>query len=243
MKLCGYMSQYLFVGPPTRRGALYYGPCSDVQWVEKCTCTAADCVMKRVPPSDRRLTTEKHGLLWGKGGGGRTVGQEAHELICENARKKRQKEAITLWTLFSPKQEFVLIKVLKKKNDFWPFLHFWPWKGHFGLLGPKNSPPSSQTATYWKTKGIQSYLGIWGRYDQLSGTRLSPKNKCEAGCPPQIVRQQLLVILHWRHLLEQHCKIVGNFHPLYLYFYLYLHVWFCWFFIGTTCERNTANKI
>ena len=62
------------------------------------------------------------------------------------------------------------------KNDFWPFLHFLPWKGHFGLLEPKNSPPSSQTTTYWKTEGIQSYLRIWGRHDLLSRTRLSPKN-------------------------------------------------------------------
>ena len=42
-----------------------------------------------------------------------------------------------------------------------------PKKGHFGQSGPKNGPPSGQTATYRKTKVIQSYLRIWGTYDPI----------------------------------------------------------------------------
>ena len=42
---------------------------------------------------------------------------------------------------------------------------FWPKKGHFGQSGPRNGPPSGQTTIYRKTKGIQSYLRIWGTYD------------------------------------------------------------------------------
>ena len=34
--------------------------------------------------------------------------------------------------------------------------HFGPKKGYFGQSGPRNGPPSSQTGTYRKTKGIQS---------------------------------------------------------------------------------------
>merc|ERR1712020_574228 len=44
---------------------------------------------------------------------------------------------------------------------------FGPKKGHFGQSVPKNGPPSGQTATYRKTKGIQSYLRIWGCYDPI----------------------------------------------------------------------------
>merc|ERR1712218_353624 len=49
-----------------------------------------------------------------------------------------------------------------KKNTI-----FGPKKGHFGQSVPKNGPPSGQTATYRKTKGIQSYLRIWGCYDPI----------------------------------------------------------------------------
>ena len=42
---------------------------------------------------------------------------------------------------------------------------FAPKKGHFGQSVQKNGPPSGQTATYRKTKDIQSYLRIWGTYD------------------------------------------------------------------------------
>ena len=45
--------------------------------------------------------------------------------------------------------------------------HFWPKKGHFGQSGLENGLPSSLRRTYWKTEGIQSYLGIWGRYDPI----------------------------------------------------------------------------
>ena len=30
--------------------------------------------------------------------------------------------------------------------------HFWAQKGHFGQSGPRNGPPSGQTATYRKTE-------------------------------------------------------------------------------------------
>ena len=33
---------------------------------------------------------------------------------------------------------------------------------HFGQFRPENGPPSGRTATYRKTKVIQSYLRIWG---------------------------------------------------------------------------------
>ena len=41
-------------------------------------------------------------------------------------------------------------------------------------LAEKNRPPSSQTATYWKTEGIQSYLRICGRYVPVESNPLSP---------------------------------------------------------------------
>ena len=44
---------------------------------------------------------------------------------------------------------------------------FSPKKGHFGQLVPENGLPSGQTGIYRKTEGIQSYLGIWGRYDPI----------------------------------------------------------------------------
>ena len=53
---------------------------------------------------------------------------------------------------------------------------FGPQKGHFGQSGPRNGPPSGQTATYQKTKGIQSYLRIWGTCDQSGPVRLTQKN-------------------------------------------------------------------
>ena len=53
---------------------------------------------------------------------------------------------------------------------------FGPQKGHFGQSGPRNGPPSGQTATYQKTKGIQSYLRMWGIYDPIESDPLEPKN-------------------------------------------------------------------
>ena len=48
---------------------------------------------------------------------------------------------------------------MSTKNDFEAKNStFGPKKGHFGQSGPENGPPSDQTATYRKTKGIQSYL-------------------------------------------------------------------------------------
>ena len=47
--------------------------------------------------------------------------------------------------------------------------------GHFGLLGPKNGAPSSQTDTYRKTEGIESYLWIWGRYHSIESGPSEPK--------------------------------------------------------------------
>ena len=55
-----------------------------------------------------------------------------------------------------------------KKNGFGPKNSiFGPQKGHFGQSGPRNGPPSGQTATYRKAEGIQSYLKIWGCYDPI----------------------------------------------------------------------------
>ena len=48
-------------------------------------------------------------------------------------------------------------------------------KGHFGQSVPKNGPPSGQTATYQKTKDIQSYLRIWGTYDPIGLDMSDPK--------------------------------------------------------------------
>ena len=103
------------------------------------------------------------------------------ELICQNARKTRQNEAIALWTLLSPKPEWFLMKV-PPKNIFGHFCMFGLVKGHFGLLGPKNGPPSGQTATYRKTEGIQSYLRIWRRYDPIELGPSEPNKGGLCGC-------------------------------------------------------------
>ena len=42
------------------------------------------------------------------------MGQEAVELICQNARKTKQNETISLWPLFSTKMKLILKKVLNK---------------------------------------------------------------------------------------------------------------------------------
>ena len=46
-------------------------------------------------------------------------------------------------------------------------MHFWPKNGNFRQLGPYNGLPNSRMGTYRKTKGIQSYLRIWGCYDPI----------------------------------------------------------------------------
>ena len=48
-------------------------------------------------------------------------------------------------------------------------------KQHFGQSGPRDDPPSGQTATYRKTEGIQSYLRIWGTYDPIESGPSDPK--------------------------------------------------------------------
>merc|ERR1712020_403418 len=59
---------------------------------------------------------------------------------------------------------------------------FGPKKGHFGQSVPKNGPPSGQTATYRKTKGIQSYLRIWGCYDPIESGPSETKKVGLYGC-------------------------------------------------------------
>ena len=59
---------------------------------------------------------------------------------------------------------------------------FGPKKGHFGQSVPKNDPPSGQTATYRKTKVIQSYLRIWGTYDPIESGSSDPKKWGLYGC-------------------------------------------------------------
>ena len=46
-------------------------------------------------------------------------------------------------------------------------LNLYAKEGHFGQLVADIGPPSDRADTYQKTKGIQSYLGIWGRYDPI----------------------------------------------------------------------------
>ena len=72
-----------------------------------------------------------------------------------------------------------------KKNDFWPFLHFWLCQGlngHFGLLGTKNNRPSSQRATCRKTEGVQSYVSMLGRYTPIELGLSEPKKWGLYGC-------------------------------------------------------------
>ena len=52
---------------------------------------------------------------------------------------------------------------------------FGPQKGHFGQSGPWNGPPSGQTTTYQKTKGIQSSLRIWRSCHPIESGPSEPK--------------------------------------------------------------------
>ena len=76
---------------------------------------------------------------------------------------------------------YLVMMVRKKLEDlhkqiFWAENStFGPKKGHFGQSGPRNDPPSGQTATYQKTEGIQSYLRIWGTYDPIESGPSDPK--------------------------------------------------------------------
>ena len=70
----------------------------------------------------------------------------------------------------------IYFEVDHKKTGFGPKNSiFGPQKGHFGQSGPRNGPPGSQTATYRKTEGIQSYLRIWGTYDPIESGPSDPK--------------------------------------------------------------------
>ena len=52
---------------------------------------------------------------------------------------------------------------------------FGPQKGHFRRSGPRSGPPSGQTATYRKTKVIQSYLRIWRSCHPIESGPSEPK--------------------------------------------------------------------
>ena len=54
--------------------------------------------------------------------------------------------------------------------------------GHFGPSVPENGPPSGRTATYQKTKVIQSYLRMWGTYDPIELELSDPKKLGLYGC-------------------------------------------------------------
>ena len=70
-----------------------------------------------------------------------------------------------------------------QKMDFGPKNStFGPKKAHFGQPGPKNGLPNGQTATYRKTKGIQSCLMIWGTYDPIESGPSDPKKWGLYGC-------------------------------------------------------------
>ena len=62
---------------------------------------------------------------------------------------------------------------------------FGPKKGHFRQLGPYNGLPSSQTAIYRKTEGIQSYLRICGCYDLIESGSSEPKKRDFMGVTPK----------------------------------------------------------
>ena len=47
---------------------------------------------------------------------------------------------------------------------------------------PENSPPSGQAATCWKTKVIQSYLRIWGKYVLIGSDPSDSKKWGLYGC-------------------------------------------------------------
>ena len=65
---------------------------------------------------------------------------------------------------------------------------FGPKKGHVRQLGPYNGLPSSQTATFRKTEGIQSYLRICGCYDLIKSGSSEPKKKGFYGCSEKKIR-------------------------------------------------------
>ena len=93
----------------------------------------------------------------------------------ENAQQHEQQENIVF--LVSRHDSNGEIGGCAQKKIFWAENStFGPKKGHLGQSVPKNGPPSGQKATYRKTKGIQSYLRIWGTCDQSGPVRLTRKN-------------------------------------------------------------------
>ena len=59
---------------------------------------------------------------------------------------------------------------------------FGPKTGNFRQSGPYNGLPSSRMGTNRKTKGIQSYLRIWGWYDPIELCPSEPKKVGLYGC-------------------------------------------------------------
>ena len=70
----------------------------------------------------------------------------------------------------------------------WNNMHFWPKNGNFRQLGPYNGLPNSRMGTYRKTKGIQSYLRIWGCYDPIESGPSETKKGCLYGCSVKKLR-------------------------------------------------------
>ena len=54
------------------------------------------------------------------------------ELICKNAQTKGKKRQQHSEHRFPKNREKFQWK--SQSNNFWPFLHFWPCQGNFGLL-------------------------------------------------------------------------------------------------------------
>ena len=88
-----------------------------------------------------------------------TVGQEAVELICQNAWKTRQNETFSLWILLSPKPESFLMKV-PRKMIFNHFFHFWPCQVPLWAVGAEKQPAERPPTE--KPKVFQKYLRTWG---------------------------------------------------------------------------------
>ena len=82
-------------------------------------------------------------------------------------------------------------------------------KGHFRQLGPYNGLPSSQTATFRKTEGIQSYLRICGCYDLIKSGLSEPKKRDFMGVAQKNLIFGLFLGQKWalaapQELVQQH---------------------------------------
>ena len=88
---------------------------------------------------------------------------------------------------------------------------FGPKKGHFGQSVPKNGPPSGQTATYRKTKGIQSYLRIWGCYDPIeSGPSETKKGQNPARRPKNGLPSGQTATYRKTEVIQSYLRIWGT---------------------------------